>query len=478
MHATQEKNIENVNGSNTQDTLRNCLDLLSVSVSKPLAFGPDFNPHNCLECKIICKDPNGKDLYINNFRGLLMYKAKDFWGIRNEISTLEMHIIDSINLDYLFALYNVHKTFLFSSFIRPSSEELLALQNLQQIVCLKILQDCIVKKQPTSFMERNNLFKIFSDFAKDCCQIIDLEFWNTQCSPSTLTQLKPIDIWKKIHFITFVEMTKLLEITLKPSVLFHANAHHHPHDGDISSSISTYLQNTLQPFPLGDFFHPLEKMFNVQKNSQGLKTFNNSTGDLHFYAFSLLQQMRGRGMLNSQTTFKEYSINKTTILREYDINQLQLYHLHALVFWINREANITAPSPHLAQQAEAPEEIIAPILETYIFKGINHLLSAFVFSVHFHKSDASFILAAYNILQKIQDSDLQSMIGKNILDLSQKLKIDANPNLGDSLFNEDQAPWMNAFFWFPPSAQEINYHKKAMKAFLLSIESTPSTNKK
>ncbi|MDR3179337.1 MAG: hypothetical protein LBT70_00350, partial [Holosporaceae bacterium] len=161
-YALEEKDIENANEGITYE-LRNSLNLLSVSVSKPLPFCPDFNPHNSLEHKVICKDQNGKDLYINNFKTKIINKVKDFWCTFYKTGTSEIHIIDSINLDYVFTLYNVQKTFLYSSsFAKLSNDALFELQILQQIICLKILQDCITKKQPTPFMKQNNLFKIFS----------------------------------------------------------------------------------------------------------------------------------------------------------------------------------------------------------------------------------------------------------------------------------------------------------------------------
>ncbi|MDR3179830.1 MAG: hypothetical protein LBT70_02935 [Holosporaceae bacterium] len=325
-------------------------------------------------------------------------------------------------------------------------------------------------------MKQNNLFKIFSDFAKDYSQMIDLEVFETPSSPSTSAHIMHLNAMYRLHFISLVEMLLkiiLKQITLKHNILFSTNIHNNHYYDNISFFIYTHLQNDLKSFSLGDFFRPMEKMFDGQKISQELQEF--CSGKLHYYAFTLIQQMRIWGILNSQTTFKEYNASQITILREYDINRLQLYHLHALVFSLDNEAKrFSNPQPQISQSLSQKRENAAVKTRTNMIKKINQQLSIFASDPHFNESNADFILAAYNILQKIQDTDLQSMIGDSIHSLTDKLKIDANPDLGDSLFNEDQMSQINAFFWFPPSAQAINYHKKALEAFLLSKESAPS----
>jgi hypothetical protein len=324
-------------------------------------------------------------------------------------------------------------------------------------------------------MKQNNLFKIFSDFAKDYSQMIDLEVSETPSSPSTSAYTMYINAMCRLHFISFVEM--LLKIILKYNIFFATNIRNNHHYDNISFFIYTHLQNDLKFLPLGDFFQPLEKMFDVQKNGQELQEF--CSGELHYFAFTLVQQMRIWGMLNSQTTFKEYSTNQITVLREYDINRLQLYHLHALVFLLDQEIKIVLASKRqIPQSVFSKREKAALTMRTRTIDKINQQLSIFASGPHFHENDANFLLAAYNILHKTEDTDLQSMIGDSIHSLTGKLKIDANPDLGDSLFNEDQMSQISAFFWFPPSAQAINHHKKALDAFLLSKESAPSDEAK
>jgi hypothetical protein len=487
MHATEKKNIKNAHKSISQDTLLNSLDLLAVSVSKPLPFYPDFNPCNDLEQKIICKDSSGKNLYLENFKSqktkkakldsidkssppeidtvALIDKAKDFL-FSSKNNTSEIHIIDSINFDYIFTLYNTHKIYTCSSFFQSPKKTLVKLLTLQRVICLKILQECITKKQPTPFMEQNNPFKIFSDLAKDYSQIVALENWKTSSSSSTLTS-------HRYRIVVFVEM--LLKTILKYDIFFSANVPHNYCYNRISPSMSTYLQNAIKSFPLGDFFRPMEKMFDAQRIGQDLQMF--CCSELHYYAFALIQQMRNLDILNNQTTFKEYSSDKTIILREYDINQLQLYHLHALVFSLDKEAKkFSPPQPQISQRIFHKIKKTPVKKRELTIKKIDQHLSIFASGPYFCKSDINFILAAYNILQKTQDTDLQSMIGDSIHSLTGKLKIDAHPDLGDSLFNEDQMSQISAFFWFPPSAQAINYHKKALDAFLLSKKPT-SINK-
>ncbi|MDR2794497.1 MAG: hypothetical protein LBB12_01830 [Holosporaceae bacterium] len=57
-------------------------------------------------------------------------------------------------------------------------------QLLQELICLKLMNDCFTRSEPTLFMQNHNIFDVFSKFISDACADIFPKFMADQSIPS------------------------------------------------------------------------------------------------------------------------------------------------------------------------------------------------------------------------------------------------------------------------------------------------------